>query len=70
MHLEHKRSEQMKALLERAVKDLEYWLKVAGVQTQEEFFAKEEEIKKRSYHKHQDVIDHLSYISKIKAKVG
>lgn len=53
--------------IEIAIKDLDKWLYYANVKTIEEFYDKSDEIKSKSYHKYNDVIDHLSYIKKLKS---
>jgi len=50
-----------------AQKDLSMWLYYAGVKTVDEFNSKSEEIKERSFHRYNDVIDHLNYIKKLES---
>ncbi len=48
-----------------AQKDLSMWLYYAGVKTVDEFHAKSKEIREKSFHKYNDVIDHIDYIKKL-----
>ncbi|MEO1953272.1 MAG: hypothetical protein ABGW74_01050 [Campylobacterales bacterium] len=57
-------------LLERAKKDLQKWLNFANVSSLDEFYEKQENIKKQSYHKYTDVIEHINFIKKIEVKLG
>lgn len=50
-----------------AKKDLNMWLYYAGVQTVDEFYIKADDIKSKSYHTYNDVIDHLNYIKKLES---
>lgn len=56
-------------ILSRAEKDLSMWLYYAGVKSIEEFNQKSEDIKEKSFDKYNDVIEHLTYIDKIKQKL-
>jgi len=57
-------------LLIRAKKDLNKWLSFANVTSVDEFYKKQDIIKKQSYHKYTDVIEHLNFIKKIELKLG
>jgi hypothetical protein len=50
-----------------ATKDLDMWLYYAGVESIEDFYKQEKDIKDKSYHNYNDVIDHLNYIKKLEA---
>jgi len=54
-------------LINIAKNDLNKWLYYANVQNLEEFNKKSEQIKTRSFHQYNDVIDHLSYIQKLES---
>jgi len=61
---------KLNSLLSRAKNDLDRWLRFANVCSLDEFYQKQEIIKKSSYHKYQDVIDHVTLIKKIETKLA
>ncbi len=56
---------KIKTIYARAKKELNYWLSYAGVSSTEEFFLRKNCIKKSSYHKYYDTLDHINYIRKL-----